>query len=109
MESLTYTFQKEVGRLNLAMQKKGVPFQHIFTGTQTEHPYILKSYLRNDTSIETLVILNKLDPFVNQLDIVLKEDILWPDVSRIIKKYAPFLNAQKDKYDRILRREIGYN
>ena len=58
-------------------------------------------------SIETLVILNKLNNFTDQLDQDLKDDLVWPDTSRIIKKYSPFLEIKKDKYNEIYRRAIG--
>ncbi|NDB86451.1 MAG: hypothetical protein EB127_27705, partial [Alphaproteobacteria bacterium] len=74
---------------------------------KNQHPYIIKKYLRNDVSIETMVILNKLIDFVPTLDRELSEDLVWPDISRIIKKYSPFLSINKEKYDRLLRRAIG--
>jgi hypothetical protein len=32
---------------------------------------------------------------------------MWPDLSRVIKKYLPFLNIKKEKYDEIFRATIG--
>lgn len=107
MESLSYTFEKEVGKLNTVAIKKDLPFEVVFKAANNNHPYIIKSYLRGEVSIETLVILNKLNGFCDELDISLSNDIIWPDVSRIIKKYTPFLNVKKEKYDRLLRRAIG--
>lgn len=107
MESLTYMFEKEVGKVTLFCEKNNISFDQCFLSTKNQHPYIIKMYLRGDVSIETLVILNKLKDFVSSLDVELSEDLIWPDVSRIIKKYTPFLTFNKDKYDRLLRRAIG--
>lgn len=107
IESLSYTFEKELGKIALYCEKNGVDFQSTLISTKNQHPYIIKMYLRGDFSIESLTILNQLVNFTTQLDKDLAGDLVWPDVSRIIKKYTPFLTIEKEKYDRILRRTIG--
>ena len=107
IESLSYTFEKEISYLQLQMEKQSKPFDFIFAPSKNEHPYILKSYLRRTTSIETLVILNNFYNFVDNFDKEYYNDLMWPDISRIIKKYSPFLNVQQEKYNGILRRAIG--
>lgn len=107
IESLTYTFDKEVGKIKTFADNKNITFDEMFSVGKNEHPYIIKMYLRHDVSIETLVILNQFNSFTDLLDKELKDDILWPDISRIIKKYTPFLTIKKEKYGRILRRTIG--
>jgi len=66
-------------------------------------------YLGKHISIETLVILNKINNYTNKLDNVLKDDIIWPDVSRIVKKYTPFLKIDKEKYVRKLKQKLREN
>ena len=66
-------------------------------------------YLRKAVSIETLVILNKLNNYTDELDRLLSDNIIWPDVSRLIKKYSPFLNINQNKYYDILRTRLGRN
>lgn len=107
MESLTYTFETEVSKILLFCEKNGLSFDDCFVSTKSQHPYIIKMYLRNDVSIETLVILNQLLDYIPALDNELSGDLVWPDISRIIKKYTPFLTISKEKYDRLLRRAIG--
>ena len=65
--------------------------------------------MKKVVSVEFLVILNKLNNFADALDMSLANDIVWPDVSRILKKYTPFLQIDKNKYDGILRRRVGLN
>jgi len=109
IESLSYTFEKEIEKLIIFSGKKEIKFEDLLVSQNQQHPYIIKMYLRNDVSIETLVILNKIIPFTDELDRVLNTDLIWPDLSRLIKKYAPFLNFKKEKYDRIFRRAVGLN
>ena len=107
IESISYTFKKELDKAVLFADKNGITFDQLFSYNNGQHPPIVKMYLRNDISIETLVILNKLNNFTDQLDQDLKDDLVWPDTSRIIKKYSPFLEIKKDKYNEIYRRAIG--
>lgn len=109
IESLSYTFEKELLKIQRFCTKANISFRDIFSVSKNQHPYIIKLYLRNDVSIETLVILEKLFSFSSKLDDELKDDLVWPDVSRTIKKYVPFLNIKKEKYDAIVRRGIGFD
>ena len=107
IESISYTFKKEIDKAVTYADKNDTAFDQLFNCNNGQHPPIVKMYLRNDISIETLVILNKLNNFTDQLDLDLKDDLVWPDTSRIIKKYSPFLEIKKDKYNEIYRRAIG--
>ena len=107
IESISYTFKKEMDKAVTYADKLGITFNQLFYCNHGQHPFIIKMYLRNDISIETLVILNKLNNFTDQLDQDLKDDLVWPDTSRIIKKYSPFLEIKKDKNNEIYRRAIG--
>lgn len=109
IESMSYTFEKEISAINSFCASKSLKFSSIFNTTKDQHPYIIKMYLRGDVSIETLVILNKIIDYVPSLDEKLEKDVVWPDISRIIKKYTPFLTISKEKYGRILRRAIGFD
>lgn len=108
MESITYTFEKELDKMLLEAEKRGIDFSKMFEGNG-QHPPIVRKYLGGEISIETLVILNKLNNFTDKLDLELSEDIVWPDVSRIIKKYGPFLDINKEKYNELIRRRLGHN
>ena len=107
VESMTYTFEKEIGAAVLYAEKNKIEFTDLLQSINGQHPHIIKMFMKGTVSIETLVILNKLGNYINKLDIDLKDDLVWPDTSRIIKKYSPFLNFSREKYDAILRRAIG--
>jgi hypothetical protein len=104
IESLSYIFENDVCKLVNWCAIKGVVFPDSLFAVTNQHPPLLKAYLRNDITIETLVILNKLYNFCNVLDEALKDDFIWPDISRIIKKYTPFLKIDREKYSGVLER-----
>ena len=66
------------------------------------HPHILKSYLGGYTTLETLVICDRIFGYVKNFDKEL-QDPVWETVSRRIKKYAPFLNINVPRYKKVLK------
>lgn len=109
IESISYTFQNEVDKMIAFCEKKGVRFNTLFLYDSGQHPLFFKMYLRKVVSIETLVILNKLNNYTESLDKELSSDLMWPDTSRIIKKYSPFITIDKEKYNEFIRTRLGYS
>jgi len=105
-ESLSYLFSTDIDKILLEIEENGVKFQDIFTISKGQHPYIIKAYLRKTITIETLVILDRIIGFVDKFDKNILDEVIWPDISRLIKKYKPFLKIDLEKYDRTLRDKI---
>ena len=82
VQSLSYTFKGEIDTL---FENKQV--DEIFD-CSSGHPLILKSYLRGDTSLETLVICDRIFEYRKNFDKRLNDPV-WETVSRKIKKYKP--------------------
>ena len=59
---------------------------------------LLKEYLGGRISLETIVILDDLVNFGNRWDKQLKDDIIWPDLKKLIKNYKGFLTINKNRY-----------
>lgn len=104
MESLSYNFKSDMGEILNELDICEFDEEKIFKVTANEHPYIIKAYLSKKISIETLVILNKLFKFTDKFDTEIDEQVVWPDISRMIKKYHPFLRINKENYNDLLRR-----
>jgi hypothetical protein len=58
--------------------------------------------LQGDTSLETLVILNKILNYSKEFDKKLLDPV-WEVTSKSIKKYDSFLNIDIFKYRKILK------
>ena len=106
-QSLSYLFTGDVKKLNNYIIDNKMNFIDLFDAESGQHPPILKLFLSNRINLETIVILNILGSFVKVLDKKLNDDLVWPDVSRLIKKYSPFVQIDKKKYDAILRSTIS--
>jgi len=77
-------------------------FDSMFAMDGSRHPQILKEYLRNNISIETMVILDNILGFRNEFDKKL-QDPVWQTVSMRIKKYSPFLHIDVFQYKKVLK------
>ena len=98
-QSLSYLFGNEV---------EGILTRDNFDSyfhTEGQHPKILKAYLRNQISIETLIILDKILGFVKRFDKKL-DDPIWSTVSLKMKKYGAFLNIDVLRYRKILKEKV---
>jgi hypothetical protein len=109
MESLTYVFEKDLNELFLSIEENKIIFQDCFTVEKNKHPYIIKCFLRKTITLETLVIIENLVPYLDKFDKEIDDNIIWPDISRMIKKYKPFLKFNREKYNAILRGRTGCN
>ena len=95
VQSLSYVFKEDVDKL---FDRK---VDEVFD-CSNGHPHILKSYLGGYTTLETLVICDRIFGYVKNFDKVL-QDPVWETVSRRIKKYAPFLNINVPRYKKVLK------
>jgi hypothetical protein len=109
IESLGYIFTNDLDRLIEELDASNMSFADAFKITKAQHPYIIKAFLRKTITLETLVILEKINPFLEKFDLELNNDIMWPDISRLMRKYKPFLQFDKEKYNAILRRRVGHD
>ena len=96
-QSLTYLFREETGSIFTDNN-----FDAMFSLEGTSHPQILKEYLRNNISIETFVILDRILGFRENWDKKL-QDPVWETVSLRMKKYSPFLNINVPRYKKVLQ------
>jgi len=95
-QSLSYVFKEEVESILVNQD-----IDSIFA-SKTGHPLILKNYLSGKTSIETLVILDKILDYRQRFDNKF-QDPVWETVSMKIKKYSPFLHIDVQRYKKVLK------
>ena len=99
VQSLSYVFKEEIGIL---FDSKKV--DEIFDCSKG-HPPLLKSYLGKKTSLETLVICDRIFEYRKDFDKKLNDPV-WETVSRKIKKYKSFLNIDVPRYKKILKETV---
>lgn len=96
-ERLSYQFAEDLDFLS----KKSTEWPDLLCSSKTGHPYIIKAFLGNHICVETLTILDALSQHqITNLD--LNDTIVWPNLRRIILKYAPFLKFDDQRFRDIL-------
>lgn len=100
IQSLSYIFKEEVGK-NFNRNN----FDSMFKIEENRHPKIVKLYLSNQISIETLLIFDKIFGYSKNFDKKM-DDPIWQLVSMRLRKYNPFLNIDIFKFKKILKEII---
>ena len=94
-ESLTYNIKNDLDRLK-------VPFDDNFIITDNQHSHLLVLLLGRKISLETVCVLVELSGCYHYWNRELKNDIIWKEVGRTIKKYTPFIAYDKEKVKKIV-------
>jgi Straboviridae DNA helicase loader len=93
--ALRYTFKEDLKKLDR-------DFNSNFHIEEGEHPNVVKQFLAERISPETLCILMEITGCQELWKKKLSEDdVVWNDVNRLYEKYHPFLHYDLDEFRRI--------
>ena len=101
IQSLGYKFQSDCQKL-----KDSVSSPNELLITNGDYPKLLTMTLQKDIHLETLVIMNSIMNFLPMWDKKISDTIRYPEFSRKVKKYAPFLQFDKVKFKNIIMKEL---
>jgi len=94
-QSLSYVFKSELSQLKTT-------FNENFVCKDGTHPYLLKLYLGNQISLETLCLLLEITGAKKHWDSKMEYDLVWDSLKIKIEKYSPFIKCDKDKLKNIV-------
>lgn len=97
-ESLSYRFKNDINKLSSMVNS----FDELLECYDNEYPVVIQAFMQEEICLETVVILNKLTRFMDKTDKQITETIMWPDVSRKVHKYDPFVSIDRDKMIKIV-------
>ena len=66
--------------------------------TEGQHPRLLKAYMSKQVSLETICIMDEIIGFTKDWDRLIRERVVYPDISIRINKYKSFVSFDHDKY-----------
>ena len=81
-------------------------FNDLFKVEDGQFPKLLVAFMQNDVTLETMVILNNIFDFVRIWDKKISDDIIYPKISRKIRKYGAFLNVDVSKYKLLTKKAL---
>ena len=99
-ESIHRVFSVDINRL----REEDVLFDGLFQSVDGQLPPLVKLWLQEEISLETVVILNAIFGFVPRESVRISDTIMWPDTKRKIEKYSPFVNFSRDKCINLLQK-----
>ncbi len=106
-QSLTYTFENDI--MYMFDSVDGAEFWHIddyFKPIDGGWPMLITKMMHDKIKLETVCILIDIFDCMPRWEKQITEDIIWPTHRRIIKKYTPFINYDKQKFKEILKEKI---
>lgn len=77
-------------------------FDSLFKSENGQVPLIVKLWMQEEISLETVVILNSIFGFIGRESVNISDTIIWPEIKRLIEKYTPFVNYNRDKCMKLL-------
>jgi hypothetical protein len=92
MESFTYRFKNDINKILSESD-----FKSLFVIDEGQYPMLLRYVMQKDISIETFIIMNRFLNFMPKFDNEIKDPILWPDQSLLIRKYDKFITVNNNK------------
>lgn len=101
IQSLGYKFTEDCKKLKDVIQS---PNELLVTNG--DYPKLLIMCLQKDIHLETLVIMNSIMNFLPMWDKKIADTIRYPEFSRKVKKYTPFLQFDKEKFKNIIMKEL---
>ena len=99
-ESIHRVFSVDINRLS----EEDVIFDKLFESVDGQCPLIIKLWLQEEISLETIVIINTIFGFVPRESAKILDTIIWPDTERKITKYSPFVNFDRNKCIKLLQK-----
>jgi hypothetical protein len=106
-QSLTYTFENDI--MYMFDSVEGAEFWHIddyFKPIDGGWPMLITKMMHDKISLETVCILVDIFGCMPKWEKQITEDIIWPTHRRIIKKYTPFIQYDKEKFTKFLKEKI---
>jgi hypothetical protein len=99
-QALSYNFGNEVKVLLEDAKSSGLCYNDVFFSSEHQHPPVLLAYLGKTISVDTFVILDRLNSFVDKM----VDDVVTRGILRTARKYDPFLNVDLEAYGNINKR-----
>ena len=103
-DKLSYMFKEDISKLIVESEKLE---QDPLVSYNNQHPIVIKLYLGNKISLETVIILDKLFDFKYNLNTELSNDFIWNDLNLLITKYRPFVRFDRIKFYQLWNQEKG--
>jgi len=102
-ESMQYHLTEDLKFLKDSQQEDP---QKAFEVQGGSHPPLLKFLLGKKIRMETVIATNRVLGFIDKWNKQIEETFIWPNVSRTISKYDPFVKLNTQNIRIVMRKEL---
>lgn len=99
-QALSYNFGNELKTLLEDAKRSGLCYNDVFFSSEQQHPPVLIAYLGKTLSVDSFVILDRLNSFTDKM----VDDVVTKDILRTARKYDPFLQVDLEVYGKLNER-----
>jgi hypothetical protein len=95
-ESITYNFHNDLRWLSDYCSKNDISANDLIVVNRNDHPILLKLFLQNKITTETVIILDSVLGFVRYWNAKI-DDIIWDEKRKLLNNYKSFVRYDIDK------------
>lgn len=101
-ESLSYVFKQDLKKLKS-------DFDANLISQDGQHPFLLRLYLQEEITLETLTIIDMLTNCFKYWCKNISDNIVLPHINSSVQNYKPFMKVDKNKMRQIVVDEFKHN
>ena len=105
-QSFDYSLRNGIGNIVYDFGRKRISFDDGLCVVNGQHPRMLRLLIQRKIDFPTAIILDSVLDFIKVWDKEITEKIVWPDLSRKLKKMKPFISFNKTKAKLIMKEII---
>mgnify|MGYP003624240246 FL=1 len=95
-ESITYNFHNDLRWLSDYCSENDISSNDLIVVSENDHPILLKLFLQNKITTETVIILDSVLGFVRYWNAKI-DDIIWDEKRKLLNNYKSFVRYDIDK------------
>lgn len=104
-ESITYNFHNDLRWLSDYCSKNDISANDLIVVNRNDHPILLKLFLQNKITTETVIILDSVLGFVRYWNAKI-DDIIWDEKRKLLNNYKSFVRYDIDKCKQLTKETL---
>ena len=104
-ESITYNFHNDLRWLSDYCSKNDISANDLIVVNRNDHPILLKLFLQNKITTETVIILDSVLGFVRYWNAKI-DDIIWDEKKKLLNNYKSFVRYDIDKCKQLTKETL---
>lgn len=107
LQSLQYEFKQNMERIKSDLDYAIIPsFDSLFSKPLNDDswPHIVSLLTHQDITLESFIIMNKVLNFLPRISKHVEDDLVWPEIYKLVTKYSPFVRVDLKPFKDIMKK-----